>query len=241
VKTSIRAEAYREAIAFLTSKAHEAPLGDEDKAKGCSTYNGLRYAAQLLESLAAAAEAESKDPYCRCGKSYFAGELNDNRCCSCNKPLRWKDSPKAQAKSQRGPQGSESHARLADGDPDSAKADPRHSTERDAVLEPAIKPTHEAANAFWNYWRENGETHKHGYYESTWGAINAALRTSGVVQHHYTAALATPPASGKGEEVTDAMIEAAQRVICDEGHTCNRQGYEAIYLAMRAAQGIKEK
>lgn len=38
-----------------------------------------------------------------------------------------------------------------------------------------IKPTHEAADAFWAYWRENGETHKHGYYESTWGAINKAL------------------------------------------------------------------
>jgi hypothetical protein len=38
-----------------------------------------------------------------------------------------------------------------------------------------IKPTHEAADAFWRHWRENGETHKHGYYESTWGAINAAL------------------------------------------------------------------
>lgn len=38
-----------------------------------------------------------------------------------------------------------------------------------------IVPTEEAADAFWKYWRENGETHKHGYYESTWGAINAAL------------------------------------------------------------------
>lgn len=45
----------------------------------------------------------------------------------------------------------------------------------------ALNPTHEAADAFWKYWRENGETHKHGYYESTWGAINAALATSGVV------------------------------------------------------------
>lgn len=42
----------------------------------------------------------------------------------------------------------------------------------------AIRPTHEAADAFWAYWRENGETHKHGYYESTWGAINRALRAS---------------------------------------------------------------
>ncbi|MCO6444553.1 MAG: hypothetical protein J5J04_10775, partial [Anaerolineae bacterium] len=41
--------------------------------------------------------------------------------------------------------------------------------------EPRVKPTHEAADAFWRYWHENGETHKHGYYESTWGAINAAL------------------------------------------------------------------
>ena len=39
---------------------------------------------------------------------------------------------------------------------------------------------HEAADAFWDYWRENGETHKHGYYESTWGAINAALQCVGV-------------------------------------------------------------
>lgn len=42
-----------------------------------------------------------------------------------------------------------------------------------------VVPTHEAADAFWKYWRENGETHKHGYYESTWGAINAALNSTG--------------------------------------------------------------
>ncbi len=41
-----------------------------------------------------------------------------------------------------------------------------------------INPTHETADAFWSYWKENGETHKHGYYESTWGAINAALKIS---------------------------------------------------------------
>lgn len=35
--------------------------------------------------------------------------------------------------------------------------------------------THEVADAFWKHWRENGETHKHGYYESTWGAISKAL------------------------------------------------------------------
>ena len=44
-----------------------------------------------------------------------------------------------------------------------------------------IKPTHECADAFWQYWEENGETHKHGYYESTWGAINAAIHSSGIV------------------------------------------------------------
>jgi hypothetical protein len=49
---------------------------------------------------------------------------------------------------------------------------------RGAVPPNACPPTHEAADAFWKYWRENGETHKHGYYESTWGAINAALRTA---------------------------------------------------------------
>ena len=44
---------------------------------------------------------------------------------------------------------------------------------------------HKAADAFWRYWNEYGETHKHGYYESTWGAINQALRTVGVVEHEY--------------------------------------------------------
>jgi hypothetical protein len=43
--------------------------------------------------------------------------------------------------------------------------------------------SHKAADAFWKYWEENGETHKHGYYESTWGAINAALRMVGVAPH----------------------------------------------------------
>lgn len=41
--------------------------------------------------------------------------------------------------------------------------------------------SHKAADAFWQYWKENGETHRHGYYESTWGAINRALRTVGIV------------------------------------------------------------
>jgi hypothetical protein len=49
-------------------------------------------------------------------------------------------------------------------------------------------PDHlKAADAFWKYWKENGETHKHGYYESTWGAINAAIRLVGVVPHNYAA------------------------------------------------------
>ena len=43
------------------------------------------------------------------------------------------------------------------------------------------KDCHRAADAFWEYWNANGETHKHGYYESTWGAINRALRTVGVM------------------------------------------------------------
>ncbi len=58
--------------------------------------------------------------------------------------------------------------------------------------EPAIIPTHEGADAFWKYWRENGETHRHGYFESTWGAINAALRVSGVTMHIYADASGDP-------------------------------------------------
>lgn len=52
---------------------------------------------------------------------------------------------------------------------------------------------HKAADAFWKYWKENGETHKHGYYESTWGAINQAIRCVGIVEHKYT----SPPAQRK--------------------------------------------
>lgn len=47
------------------------------------------------------------------------------------------------------------------------------------------KKCHEAADAFWKYWNENGETHKRGYYESTWGAINRAIRLVGVVPWSY--------------------------------------------------------
>ncbi len=56
---------------------------------------------------------------------------------------------------------------------------------------------HKAADAFWKYWKENGETHKHGYYESTWGAINAALRTVGVVPHAYSASLGASMKEGE--------------------------------------------
>lgn len=45
-----------------------------------------------------------------------------------------------------------------------------------------IIPTNESVYAFWKAWEENGETDRHGYYESTWIAINAALNTSGVVK-----------------------------------------------------------
>ncbi len=40
---------------------------------------------------------------------------------------------------------------------------------------------HEAADEFWRVWNEVGEPHKHGYYESTWMAINAALAKVGVI------------------------------------------------------------
>jgi hypothetical protein len=43
-----------------------------------------------------------------------------------------------------------------------------------------IRPTHEGADAFWKAWKEFGETHKHGYYESTWTSINQAISASGL-------------------------------------------------------------
>lgn len=66
-----------------------------------------------------------------------------------------------------------------------------------------IRTTHEAVDAFWRYWRENGEAHKHGYYESTWGAINAALRVAGTVPH---------VAEAK-QLAADARLEEAQQTI----------------------------
>jgi len=47
--------------------------------------------------------------------------------------------------------------------------------ENQRLREGAFPLSHEACDAFWEYWKENGETHKHGYYESTWGAIRAYL------------------------------------------------------------------
>ena len=53
-----------------------------------------------------------------------------------------------------------------------------------AEITEALKPLgininqHHVADAFWYYWELNGKTHKHGYYESTWGAIYAALRAA---------------------------------------------------------------
>lgn len=47
---------------------------------------------------------------------------------------------------------------------------------RDALDERVrIDATHEAADAFWTYWNKVGKTGKRGYFEATWGAINAAL------------------------------------------------------------------
>ena len=39
-----------------------------------------------------------------------------------------------------------------------------------------IQFSEKVAHEFWRVWEENGETHKHGFYESTWMSIWAALR-----------------------------------------------------------------
>lgn len=36
-------------------------------------------------------------------------------------------------------------------------------------------PKHESVDAFWKEWNRVGEPHKHGVYESTWMAFNAAV------------------------------------------------------------------
>jgi hypothetical protein len=62
---------------------------------------------------------------------------------------------------------------------------PVGSPSLDIALNVGHRDSSKAADAFWQYWRENGIPHKHGYYESTWGAINQALRHVGVVPHDY--------------------------------------------------------
>lgn len=59
------------------------------------------------------------------------------------------------------------------------------AAEFNIALDTRHRLCHEAADAFWAYWKENGETHKRGYYESTWGAINRALRLVGVRPHDW--------------------------------------------------------
>ena len=46
-----------------------------------------------------------------------------------------------------------------------------------------IKPNREAADAFWAYWEEHREAGDESGYDSTIGAINAALAVAGVVYH----------------------------------------------------------
>lgn len=79
---------------------------------------------------------------------------------------------------------------------------------------------HEAADAFWEYWKANGETHRHGYYESTWGAINRAIRMVGVVPHDYgvPGLLAASPQGAPSPAARDVLAER-QRQIQREGWT----------------------
>lgn len=48
--------------------------------------------------------------------------------------------------------------------------------QKDRLTPECLPLSHEGCDAFWDYWREVGDTDKHGYYESTWGAIKAYLR-----------------------------------------------------------------
>ncbi|MCP5004664.1 MAG: hypothetical protein GY941_12110 [Planctomycetes bacterium] len=38
-----------------------------------------------------------------------------------------------------------------------------------------VCPSRRACAAFWKSWEENGETRKHGDYESTWMAVRAYM------------------------------------------------------------------
>jgi len=71
---------------------------------------------------------------------------------------------------------------------------------------------HKAADEFWSYWKENGETHRHGYYESTWGAINCALRTVGVIENKYAKAATAAIDAARKEPPWVDLDSGEQRV-----------------------------
>lgn len=99
---------------------------------------------------------------------------------------------------------------------------------------------HKAADAFWQYWRKNGVPHKHGYYESTWGAINQALRHVGVISHEWSkppdevtgttflgdCIAATPESQPSGDEPIPRVKRPSGRTIPDltkREHVCEWQ------------------
>jgi len=138
---------------------------------------------------------------------------------------------------------------------------------REVALNMRHKDCHKAADAFWQYWRENGVQHKHGYYESTWGAINQALRYAGVVPHEYgkprievsgTTYLgdcinATPASQSSQPDTVAVPREAVDKLVAwnseyppgrivhgyDRAETMERELQEAIIPIVRAAQEAK--
>ena len=54
---------------------------------------------------------------------------------------------------------------------------------KNVALDTTQDGAHEAADAFWKTWEENHG--KHGYYESTWMAINAAIKKVGVTPFNW--------------------------------------------------------
>lgn len=83
---------------------------------------------------------------------------------------------------------------------------------------------HAAADAFWKYWKENGETHKHGYYESTWGAINAALKLVGVRTHNYPSASLKINAAGQDNKAEAGAADGPGRKAPSSGSLPNTPG-----------------
>lgn len=90
-------------------------------------------------------------------------------------------------------------SRLAAWEHRRAETDRLREAQKDVSIAETMPLSYEGCEAFWKHWRENGETHKHGFYESTWGAIREYFLKAETTENHRAIDAARPPPPTPGE------------------------------------------